>query len=82
MIMPYDIKPQASLYVYGAYVLRALKDQKYLRITDLFMEVKSKHEFSFSVFVLTLDWLFMIGALEMKCEDGEKYVYQKAWNWK
>jgi len=77
MILPYDIKPQSSLYVYGAYILKEFANESTLRITDLYLEVSSKHDVSFSVFVLALDWLFMINALDLKFKDGDKYVYQK-----
>lgn len=60
MLLPDDIHPENSIYYNGAFVLRALQKQKTQNLLDLYQTVKQQRNITFSVFVLCLDWLFLI----------------------
>ena len=60
MLLPDNIHPDNSIYYNGAFVIESLqRDSKY-KILDLYQEVKSKKVMSFSVFILCLDWLYLL----------------------
>jgi len=61
MLLPENIHPKNSLYFNGAYVLKALKEENNLSIVQLYFRVKGFHQISISLFVLTLDWLYLVG---------------------
>lgn len=60
MLLPDNIHPENSIYYNGAFVIEALNKERCLEIFDLYQEVKSKKSMSFSVFILCLDWLYLI----------------------
>lgn len=61
MLLPENIHPQNSLYFNGAYILKALKKENDLSMIELYFRVKGFHQISMPVFVLTLDWLYLVG---------------------
>jgi len=71
MIISKDINPERDYYYLGAKVIEILsktEDKKY----DYFLtfeELKSSVNVSITLFTLTLDWLFILGAVE-KSEKG------------
>jgi hypothetical protein len=60
MLLPDNINPENSIYYNGAFVLQSLKGVKNQNLLDLYQNVKQKHSMSFSVFILCLDWLFLL----------------------
>ena len=62
MLLPDDIHPENSIYYNGAFVLRVLQKQKTQHLLDLYQTVKQQRNMTFPVFVLCLDWLFLIDA--------------------
>jgi hypothetical protein len=60
MLLPDNIHPENSIYYNGAFVIDSLKQNQRLNLLDLYQEVKSKKTMSFSVFILCLDWLYLI----------------------
>lgn len=60
MLLPDNIHPENSIYYNGAFVIESLKKEKSCKMLDLFQDVKAKKEMSFSVFILCLDWLYLI----------------------
>lgn len=60
MLLPDNIHPENSIYYNGAFVIEALNKKRCLEIFDLYHEVKSKKSMSFSLFILCLDWLYLI----------------------
>lgn len=60
MLLPDNIHPENSIYYNGVFVIEALNKERCLEIFDLYQEVKSKKSMSFSVFILCLDWLYLI----------------------
>lgn len=65
MLLPDNIHPELSLYYNGSIVLEELKKIDNQSIMDLYQNVKTKKEMSFPIFMLCLDWLYLIEAAEI-----------------
>jgi hypothetical protein len=60
MLLPDNIHPDNSIYYNGAFVIESLKKGASYSMLDLYQEVKAKKQMSFSIFILCLDWLYLI----------------------
>jgi hypothetical protein len=60
MLLPDNIHPDNSIYYNGAFVIDSLKKDNSYKMLDLYQEVKSRKQMSFSVFILCLDWLYLL----------------------
>jgi len=70
MLLPDNIHPQNSIYYNGAFVLQSLQMQKKQSILDLYQNVKQKRNISFPVFILCLDWLYLLDVAKLN-QKGE-----------
>ena len=70
MLLPDNVRPELSIYYNGAIVLGVLKGETKQRLIDLFKNTKSKNDLSFSLFLLALDWLYLIDAIMLN-DNGE-----------
>lgn len=68
MLLPDNIHPENSVYYNGAFVLESLQKKASQNILDLYHSVKSKQNMSFSVFVLCLDWLYLLNIAKLNGE--------------
>ena len=59
-----------SIYYNGAFVLEAIRDHGIQKMLDLYHNVKNKKNMTFPIFVLCLDWLFLLDLIVLN-EDGE-----------
>jgi len=66
MLLPKNILPENSIYYNGAFVLQVLQEGKTLTMLDLYQNVKLKKNMSFPVFLLCLDWLYLINVIDLK----------------
>ena len=69
MLLPDNIHPENSIYYNGAFVIEALKKDTSYKMLDLFQEVKTKRQMSFSVFILCLDWLYLLEVAKLNAKD-------------
>lgn len=69
MLLPDNIHPELSIYYNGAIVIRNLKNKKRQSVMDLFESIKAENDMSFSTFILSLDWLYLIEAAKVN-EEG------------
>jgi len=60
MLLPDNIHPENSIYYNGAFVIESLRTNQSFKLLDLYEEVKSKRSMTFSVFILCLDWLYLL----------------------
>jgi len=60
MLIPDNIHPEQTIYFNGAFVLKALQLHHALDMLDLYIQTTSEHPMSMPVFVMCLDWLFLI----------------------
>lgn len=63
MLLPDNINPVFTIYYNGAIVLENLKKFNNKKIIELYGEIKKNNSMSFSIFILCLDWLYIIGAI-------------------
>lgn len=66
MLLPDNIYPQNSIYYNGAMVLKILQDSEPIELLDLFNKVREKQAMSLPIFILCLDWLYLIDVAELK----------------
>lgn len=71
MLLPDNIRPENSIYYNGALVLQVLQESGSMHMFDLYSKVSENIQISFSIFVLCLDWLYLIDAAKI---EGEKVV--------
>ena len=66
MLLPDNVHPENSIYYNGAIVLQALQDKNELDLLTLYSKVKSIRDMSYPVFILCLDWLYLINVAELR----------------
>lgn len=65
MLLPENVHPADSLYFNGSIVLDTLKRTGATDLLNLFIETrKTRDSLSFPIFILTLDWLFLINLVD------------------
>lgn len=60
MLLPDNIHPELSIYYNGSIVLKELKIKTKQPVFDLYQRVKNINDMSFLIFMLSLDWLYLI----------------------
>lgn len=65
MLLPDNIHPELSIYYNSSFVLRELKKENNQKILYLYNSLKMMTGMSFPVFLLCLDWLYLIEAAEI-----------------
>ncbi|MEY8320271.1 ABC-three component system middle component 6 [Lachnospiraceae bacterium 46-61] len=68
MLLPDNMQPELSIYYNGALVLKELKEMGSLSVMALYQSVKNK--MSFPIFILCLDWLYLIDVAQIN-ERGD-----------
>ena len=68
MLMPDNIRPKNSIYYNGALVLKVLQETKEQELLELYQAVLKEVKMSFSVYILCLDWLYLINVEKLKKE--------------
>ena len=68
MLLPDNIHPENSIYYNGAFVIESLKKETSYQILDLYQDVKTKKQMTFSVFILCLDWLYLLEVAKLNSE--------------
>jgi len=65
MIIGKDIKPERQIYHLGALLLEGLQGtpDRNIELFDVFERMNSHETVSVNAFILTLDWLFLLGAI-------------------
>lgn len=70
MLLPDTIHPDNSIYYNGAFVLQSLQLKNNQTLLELYDNVKKVRNISFSIFILCLDWLYLIDAAKIN-DQGE-----------
>jgi len=65
MIISKDIKPERQIYHLGALLLEVLQSNlnKNIELFEVFEHMNRHETISVNAFILTLDWLFLLGAI-------------------
>lgn len=64
MLLPDNIQPELSIYYNGSLVLNELKKKNNQTLMSLYQSLKNTG-MSFGIFILYLDWLYLIDAAEI-----------------
>lgn len=71
MLLPDNIHPEQTIYYNGAFVLQALREQRVaMDLLDLYMNTQTYRQMTMPVFVLCLDWLFLLNLVSLN-EQGD-----------
>ena len=67
MLLPKDISPKYSLYYYGGIVSQNLIqiEGDSVDFLELFERSRKQEDISLQSFVLTLDWLYLLGVISL-----------------
>lgn len=65
MLLPENMQPEVSIYYNGAMVLKELQESGSMSVIDIYQIVKDKYEMSFPIFLLSLDWLYLMNVAIM-----------------
>ena len=65
MLLPENVHPENSIYYNGAIVLDVLLKNENIEMLDLFQKVSEVQSMSFPIFILCLDWLYLIDAAKL-----------------
>lgn len=71
MLLPHNIHPDNSVYYNGAIVLQVLQRNGTMDLFDLYEQVKGERAMSFPLFVLCLDWLYLIDSAILNSGEVE-----------
>jgi hypothetical protein len=65
MLIPDNIHPEQTIYFNGAFVLKAIQGHRVIDMLDLYIKTTATREMSMPVFVLCLDWLFLLNLVAL-----------------
>lgn len=65
MLLPDNIQPELSIYYNGALIIEELQQNNCQPLSSLFYKMKERTSMSFPVFVLCLDWLYLINVAKV-----------------
>ena len=65
MLIPDNIHPEQTIYFNGAFVLKAIQGHRVMDMLDLYIHTTTIREMSMPVFVLCLDWLFLLNLVTL-----------------
>ena len=69
MLIPDNIHPDQTIYFNGAFVLKVIQEHRVMDILDLYIQTTCEREMSMPVFVLCLDWLFLLNLVILNNHD-------------
>ena len=69
MLLPDNIRPENCVYYNGAIVLQVLQESGGMNLLELYSKVSDIVQISFSMFILCLDWLFLINVATTEREE-------------
>lgn len=65
MLIPDSIHPQQTIYYNGSIVLKTLQENPSIELFNLFEKIKMEKDMRFPVFMLCLDWLYLIDLITL-----------------
>lgn len=73
MILGKDVHPSRKIYFSGALVLDGFRSlsEKEVAFDDLYKKMKKDYSMSIEIFMLSLDWLFLLNAIDSR--DGKVF---------
>lgn len=68
MLLPDSIHPKYSVYYTGALLLKKLQQTGTMSVAELYVAAKEENDMSFKLYMLSLDWLYLINAAQINNE--------------
>ena len=68
MLLPDNVHPELSIYYNGSIIINELNKNPNQKILELYTNIKELYDMSFSMFVLSIDWLYIIDYAEIDRE--------------
>jgi hypothetical protein len=65
MLIPDNIHPDQTIYFNGAFVLKNIQEHRVMNLLDLYIQTTTERKMSMPVFVLCLDWLFLLNLVTL-----------------
>lgn len=74
MIMNQDIKPEKQAYYLGSEIIKMIKDNSSTKVEafEVYESLQNRCKVNYHSFTLALNWLFLIGVIEMKEKEIHK----------
>lgn len=72
MLIPDNIHPEQTIYFNGAFVLKAIQELHVADMLDLYIRTTAEREMSMPVFVLCIDWLFLLNLVSLNADGKVK----------
>ena len=60
MLIPDNIHPEQTIYFNGALVLKVIQTHHAMNMVDLYLKTILEKDMSMPIFMLCLDWLFLL----------------------
>ncbi|WP_420843397.1 ABC-three component system middle component 6 [Leptospira alstonii] len=72
MLVSNDMNPSNSIYLVAAKILQILNDESEVKVDllDLYSRLVKLHKTSMQLYILALDWLFLLGKIK-KNQEGK-----------
>ena len=74
MLIPKNISPDECIYYKATFVIKVLLEGEKLTVSELFCAVNRNCKMSFYVFLLCLDWLYLIGSIKYNNDPLPKII--------
>lgn len=74
MLLPIDTKPRFSIYYIGGLLLKAMKDYEGHDFLSLYDKIREEYHVSFKLYILAIDWLYLINAVQVDQKGCIRYV--------
>lgn len=65
MLLPDNIHPESTAVYNGALIVKALRKIGEASLMDLYVEARKENSLTISLFVLSLDWLYLINCVQI-----------------
>ncbi|WP_434329359.1 ABC-three component system middle component 6 [Mycoplasma capricolum subsp. capricolum] len=65
MLLPDNIQPKLSVYYNASLILKTLSQKSNLDMIDLYASIKTLEDMPFNIFLLSLDWLYLINKIDI-----------------
>ena len=77
MLLPKDINPSNTVYFNGALALKILEEYNGLEIDffDLYSMIRLTKDISLQSYILSLDWLYILGSIKLGSEGKIKKCF-------
>ena len=75
MLFPDNINPEDCIYYNSSIIIKKLLSVKKIEITNLYKIIIKEKEMAFSVYVLCLDWLYLLN--KIKVNDSMVEIYNE-----